>query len=332
MIVFILSLIVLGESSIQAAICYPSTSVTDHSNGSVSRSIQDCIDDLVRDYGGGTVQLATGTYYTQGSIILDSDITIKGNGTSSSIIRYNGTGSDDILTNDDYSVTNVTIRDLAVQGSGHGSGGNQICIYIGDDEGGTNEVIYLRYVKATECPQYGIHIKGADGVLVMYPSLSYNGSSSSLDHNLYFRRVANAKVELGSSNYAAGNGLNFTDCEDVQVRNFTTRYNGQNGVRIAGGSNRIELYALTSAYNTESGVEFRTETSNPQNGCVRSSTLSNNSTWGIYMRTLNGYEFTSNTYSGNASGTVGNYSSWSTAASGVCSSIPSDSSAYPFTR
>lgn len=313
---------------VEAATCTADASVTNHSDASSKNSIQYCIDD-VDSRGGGTVYLGSGTYYTSGSIVLQSSISLEGNGISNTTIRYNGSGAHDILTNDGYVVSDVTIRDLTVRGSGKGSGDNQACIYITDENSaGTNKVIYLRYVKAHQCPQYGVHIKGADGVLVKYSDFENNGSAAAYDHNIYFRRVQNSKIELGTSNYAAGNGLNFTECKDIVVRNFTTNYNGQNGVRFA-ASEYVKVYSSTSSSNGDNGIEFRTEGSDSKKGCVSSSTIKNNTKYGIYMRTIKGYENTTNTFSGNKSGNELNYSSWSTSAAGVCSSIPTSSS-YPF--
>src|SRR3989338_3272044 len=64
-------------------------SITDHSNGSVPNIIQWCINSLAF---GGTVNLEAGTYSTLGTIVLASNITIRGEGADLTTIQYNGGG------------------------------------------------------------------------------------------------------------------------------------------------------------------------------------------------------------------------------------------------
>jgi polygalacturonase len=318
---------ILISSTAWSLNCTANRAVANHSQN-VSGSIQNCINS-VHNSGGGTVNLTSGTYRTAGSIILKSNVVLKGAGITSTKIEYNGNGAHDILTNNGYAVHDVTIRDLKIWGSGQWSGDNQACILITDSHGGTNQEIYLRYVKAEYCPQYGVHIKGADGVHLMYPQLRRNGSDWRYDHNLYFRRVENAKIELGYSNGSAGNGLNFTECENIVVRNFDTKYNGQNGIRFA-ASEYVKVYRGDASDNNENGIEFRTEGSDSRHVCVKETDIKYNDHYGIFMRTAKRYQFSNNSLYSNASGAIYNHQGWSNASNSSCASIPTNPNVYPF--
>lgn len=96
--------------------CNADVTVTNHASASTTGSIAYCISSLVAQ-GGGTVNLARGTYYTQGAIALQDGVNIVGVGRSGSVIAYNGTGAHDILTTSGRTVDNVTLRYFTVRGT-----------------------------------------------------------------------------------------------------------------------------------------------------------------------------------------------------------------------
>lgn len=327
--------------------------------------INQCIDNA-SNVGGGEILFASGTFNIDETIVLKSNVTLRGQGKTSTIIQYSGSStSDDIISNKGDVVTDVTVRDLTVRGSGQYTGDNQIGIVIKDDNGGENYQITIREVEVEKCGQYGIHIKGTDGLHITYSTIRYNGSDHELDHNIYLRRIKNAKLELSTSNYAAGNGLNVAESENVVVRNFKAKYNGQNGIRFS-NSDYVEINSVNASHNgydskgdTDpcdeagnrinddlcNGIELRTEDDGNaatydgvDYACVMHSTSNNNYSFWLYIHSSTHYELDSNNPRsgnggvGNANCSNGNekcVTAVSTSAKNVCSSIP-NSVNWPF--
>ena len=325
-----------------ASSCTADASLSDQSNASEKNSIQWCLDTYFSK-AGGTVSLTSGTYKTSSAIVITSETKIIGSGKDKTTIKMSGSG--DIISNKGNAVSNIRISDVTIKGSGSGTSYGQACIIITDSEGGENSHILIRDSIIQDCGQYGIHIKGADGVHITYVTLSNNGTSVLYDHNIYLRRVSNAKVELSTSKKAAGNGLNVADSDNIVVRNFTAKYNGQNGVRFS-NSDYVKAYIVTATNNGYlssddstpceagdklcNGIELRTEDGKVNTACIKDSTMTNNYTYGVYISSADDYTLTGNTYSGNGSGDKSVSSSSTKASSDVCGDIPEDSSAWPF--
>lgn len=321
---------------------------------SVANSIQSCIDSLS---AGGTVSLSAGTYYTAKTIVIKSNIVIDGAGAESTIIQYNGTAIDHVISNQGNAVSDVTIRDVTIRGSNkeRTEDEHQQCILITDGNGGKNMRITIRDSIIEECAQGGIHVKGADGVHITYNTLRYNGTDHAHDHNIYLRRVNNAKVELSTSNHSSGNGVNVACSSNVVVRNMTTKYNGQNGIRFA-ASEYVKAYSSEASYNGYNengsadtdpcnglddqlcnGIELRYEgddcsMSNVNYACVKDSTANNNYQYWLYIRSATNYELINNTHTGNGAGDEKYVSDSSTSATGVCEQIPQDPTVWPFEK
>lgn len=312
--------------------------------------IQRCIDSF-RGSEGGTVRLRAKTYTTTTPINMRSNIILRGAGKNSTIIT-SGTGRDHHLIKSDGNIRRVTIRDLTLRGkrtsthrSATASSGTQACIIFKDDSG-RNSRIRISNLKVQNCNKYGIHIKGTNGVLVRDTDFYNNGKSYSKDHNLYFRRVNNVKVEHGFSTHASGNGLQFTHCEDVIVRHFRVERNKQNGIRVAGKSRRVKINEVEAISNgrgrfgeDESGIEFIGEDSggttyNPTDVCVRNSDIIDHyddraNAQGIFMYTAVRYQFYGNYFSRNSEN-IYNKRGTSSSSSSACGRVPRDDSVFPF--
>lgn len=309
--------------------CTASASAVNHADATESGTIAQCITTLVAK-GGGTVTLARGTYNTQGTIALQDNISIIGAGRAGTIVAYNGTGAHDIFSTAGRTVDNVTLRYMTVRGT---NATGQTGIQLNDaGNTATSDRVTIRNVIVEDCGQYGIYIKGANGVLLTDLNIRNNGTSATTEHNVYLRRVNNVKLENSTVSGSSASGLHIVDGEDVVIRTLTADANGYNGVRL-NASQYVRLVSSTLTSNGENGYDGRNDsTQSPTTSdflCVKTSTITDNGNYGLQMRSVANYETASNTFSGNATAAENYYNS--TAATGVCNAIPRDSSVFPFT-
>ena len=309
--------------------CNADVTVTNHASASTTGSIAYCISSLVAQ-GGGTVNLARGTYYTQGAIALQDGVNIVGVGRAGSVIAYNGTGAHDILTTSGRTVDNVTLRYFTVRGTNtSGQTGIQL-----NDSGNTNtsDRITIRNVLVEDCGQYGLYVKGGNGLLITDVIARNNGLSTTSEYNIYLRRVNNVKIENSTVSGSSATGLQITDGEDIVIRNLTADANGYNGVRLS-ASQYARIVGSHMTSNGENGYDARNDsTQTPTTSdyvCVKTSTITDNGHYGLQTRSVAHYETASNTFSGNVTADENYY--LSTAATGVCNAIPRDTSVFPFT-
>lgn len=318
------------SSEALAADCNADVTVTNHASASTTGSIAYCIGQAQAS-GGGTVYLARGTYYTQGAIALQDGVNIIGAGRGASIIEYNGTGAHDILTTSGRTVDNVTLRYFTVRGLNNTSG--QAGIQL-NDSGNTNtsDRITMRNLIVENCGQYGIYVKGGNGLLITDVIARNNGLSATSEYNIYLRRVNNVKIENSTVTGASASGLHIVDGEDIVIRNLNASNNGYNGVRV-NASQYVRVVGSTFDNNGENGYDGRNDsTQTPTTSdflCVKTTTMSNSGNFGLSMRSVANYETATNTFTTNTTADENYY--LSTAAAGVCNAIPRDTSVFPFT-
>lgn len=251
--------------SVQAT-CVCNVSPSGDTSGATDRAaIQACINGF--GSSGGQVELGAASssnpFYIDSPITLRSNITIQGQGSSATILKWTEDVTDDwsylfgyVNTAATDAISNVTIQDLKINGQNKWI----IGVYFdgGGDAGGAERLTYItvRDAEIVNCGEYGIHLKQSDGIFIRDVSLSsngqYSGDSNGVDHNhnIYLRDITTAFIENVTTTAASANGINIsnaytfvendsgTTADDefnsgnVVVNNVTANENGQHGIRI----------------------------------------------------------------------------------------------------
>lgn len=301
-------------------------------------NIQNCINGF--GSSGGTVNLSSGTFEVNGQIDLKSNITIQGQGSGSTIIKWTkDVSSTNYVFGRSYSsssgrVHDVTIKNLKINGQNKDVMG----VYL--DGTGTYRFyrITVRDAIINNCGQYGIHMKQTDGIFIRDVDLDGNGKytgdsgRSTRNHGIYFRDTTDVFIEYVTSNNSAANGINVSNSEDILISETYANSNGQHGMRSE-ANNGFRIRNSHTNNNAENGIEIHPEGSTYNDDiCVESTTSQSNLNYGLYLTFTNDYELSSNTISGNTAGDTVKVAISTASASGICSSVPSSTSAWPFTR
>lgn len=161
---------------------------------------------------GGTVYFPSGTYRCASSLdISHSNITLQGNGWTSIIFHGNGVNNDVIRIAS--SKTNVTIRDLAVDGNK----ANQTTFSVGIKTQGSNDGLKIINVYVHDTFNSGILIEDSQNILIEKCYLKDIGKTGS-DTNFY------------------GVGIDFQQSKNWTVRNCTIEGTLSNGIHSKGTS------------------------------------------------------------------------------------------------
>lgn len=325
-----LSLALHSSAALAAGTCNASSAALNHADPTEIGSISNCIETL-RQSGGGTVQLSAGTYETQGTIALYDGISVVGSGRSTTIVTYNGSGAHDIFSTAGRTVDDLTLRDMIIRGTNREG---QTGVQLNDaSEVDTSDTITLRNLIVEDCGQYGVYIRGGDGVYIAYSIIRNNGLSATSGHDIYLRRVDNVKIEYVTVSGAAATGLHIVDGQDYVIRHTVADANGLHGIRI-NASEFVRIVNGTVLSNGSHGVYVRDDASQQPSFsdtvCIKNSTIESNGDYGVKVRYVPHYEVSGLSFAANGTGDESYYQSSLTA--GVCNAIPRDSSVFPFTR
>jgi parallel beta-helix repeat protein len=231
--------------------------------------------------GGGTVNLAAGTYLTTATLYLKSNVTLNGSGLGSTIIQIKDTFN--VIEDASEGLTNVTIQNLTVHGF-HSTKCYGILIQAGTTYH-TN--IRLNRVEVAQAGM-GVHFKRVNSLTVSACNLHHNGSPDQIGyyHNLYIRSCNDVYVSdcrLDSSTSA--NGLNVSYCSNVNVSNCTANGNYFRGMRAA-DSDGFAVDHCTLDSNGDTGLLANTEVVPTKNILWYRCTARNNGNGGF--KTLTG--------------------------------------------
>ncbi|MDT3401188.1 parallel beta-helix repeat protein [Mucilaginibacter terrae] len=190
-------------------------------------NIQHAIDQVSAS-GGGTVNLASGTYNITSPLKIKSNVTLNGSGNATTTI--NG-GNFNVIQQNNEGLTNVTIQNLKVTGvqsiSCYGILIESLNIFH------TN--VAINNVQVTSVGM-GVHLKRVNGVTITNCNFHDNAGPGKemYFHNLYIRSCQNVNVSSTQVNHSTtGNGMNFSYCTSVTVSNCTANDNYFRGIRAA---------------------------------------------------------------------------------------------------
>lgn len=209
-----------------------------------------CVSDMAKQ-GGGTVILAAKTYTLTNSLILQNNVNITGQG-SSTVIAWDGTvkGTVDAPLLYSTTVDNVSLKSIkllcAINQDPASSDlrNNHIGLYLnclGDPAAGEAAEcnnIKLDAMEVAYC-SHGIHIKGASGVTATDLDLHHNGNTEvDFFHNIYFRRVGKLVVKQttptsgGYSFSPRGHGIRGSQLTDVYLEGLSVHDNADHGIHV----------------------------------------------------------------------------------------------------
>ena len=239
------------------AIAFPDPALPDHAQTGTPGTIGYWLDQFSAT--GGTVFLRPGTYDVAGSLVVHSNVTIRGSGPNSVIQATNPSGGH-IIRNPPGSssatgvpVSHVSLEDFAVQGT---PGLDSNCIVIKGNSSTHNEDIYMRGLHVEGCEKHGIHVKYTTRLIMSDLFLRENGDSN-LEHNLYVFDVTNALISGVVSTASGGHGFNANIVNGLSITNFVSRVNDYRGFRIA-AAERVTLDGVSAINNGSGGIVLTT--------------------------------------------------------------------------
>ncbi|WP_159023904.1 right-handed parallel beta-helix repeat-containing protein [Formosa sp. L2A11] len=238
-------------------------------------SIQTAIDNVAAS-GGGIVTLAKGTHVITTPVRMKSNITLQGEGNWESLLQT--TVNMNMIIADDEGLVNLTIQNLAIQGTNAINGGG---IQI-TSQGVDHENITIINVHCFETG-WGVHIKGAKNLLVQDCLFERNGTAGKegYAHNMYLRRVYGAEVRDSQFlNSTSANGINISYSEDIKVYNCEMSGNYFRGIRAANTDGYL-VYDCIVKDNGDVGILANSEGVPTTNIDIKRNCVSNNVKAGI---------------------------------------------------
>ena len=184
--------------------------------------------DQVAAAGGGTVNLASGTYHTTATLKIKSNVTLNGQGNPTTTITG---GNFNIIEEAAEGQSNMTIQNLKITGVKSTS-----CYGILIEAlttGHTN--VTITNVQVTSVGM-GVHLKRVDGITISNCNFHDNAGPGmeKYFHNLYIRASQNVNVSATNvSNSTTGNGINVSYCTNVTITGCTASNNYFRGIRAA---------------------------------------------------------------------------------------------------
>jgi len=184
--------------------------------------------DSVAAAGGGTVNLASGTFTITSSIRLKANVILNGAGDPNTTIT--STTPMTIITTDQEGLANLTIQNLKIIGIANDSA--SIGIWIASLNAYFKNV-KISNVQVTNCGGIGVHIKRTDTASVLNCNLNNNGCTV-FYHNIYVRESLYVTISgnklTGSPN---GTGLHVAGvCSHLTITANTVTNNGIAGMNI----------------------------------------------------------------------------------------------------
>ncbi|MDF7799279.1 DNRLRE domain-containing protein [Pontiellaceae bacterium B1224] len=211
-------------------------------------SIQTALN-TIHAQGGGHVILAEGNHAVSESLVMYSDITLKGQGIGISKILLDAESNEPVMiaTSEGSVNSDITIKNLTIDGQQPADeqtlpgdtdrntvrGDTYGILFTDQLSGNTFERLRIEEVEITRCAM-GIHVKGVNDLRIQNSDIHGNGCLIGYDHNIYFRRAENTLLKnLNISDCTAGNGFNLsTDCYNVILDNLDASDNHFRGIRF----------------------------------------------------------------------------------------------------
>lgn len=194
--------------------------------------------------GGGIIYLQPGVYQLGSALVMPDQTTLAGTA-EGVILQATGEEFADHLIKNNHSdhplsdgVHDITLKHLTFIGQ---RAVRLNCVQFVGSEAQRSSDIALYDITTRDCGRHGIHIKGANH-LILKNIVSYdNGFDVDHDHNVYLLRVTDATVQHVITYRAAGNGFSSTRLVQATLSDIVSTKNGRRGIRFGAGRN-ILLY------------------------------------------------------------------------------------------
>lgn len=236
---------------------------------SPGESLQEALDGAAGT--GKWVIAKAGLHTLPATLRVPSGLTLAGEGILTKLYLDPGAGMRDAMVNAEDDLSNVTIRDLVVEGSvrpeppndpnsvrSYRNPGNRGGIIFRAQREGQMKNIELINVTVQNCTYNGVFISGATGVRITRCDLNENGSSvvpgPKLQHNLLITHCADVTVQdsrLDTSPY--GSGISLDQCSNAKIAGNEIARNAYYGVLVAESKN-VQVTGNFIEGNDRSGV------------------------------------------------------------------------------
>ena len=243
-------------------------------------SIQSAINSVAAS-GGGTVTLLAGTHNISTSVKIKSNVTLQGEGKWLSLLKTSVNMK--MIVADAYGLVNLTIQNLAIEGTNASNGGGIEIISFNTDHNNVKVLNVHCYNTG-----WGVHIKGAKNVLVQGCLFENNDTEGQegYAHNMYLRRVYGAIVRDSQFlNSTSANGINISYSERIKIYNCEMTGNYFRGVRAA-NTDGFLVHDCIVTNNGTAGIIANSEGVPTTNVDFRRNCISGNGEQGI--RGVNG--------------------------------------------
>lgn len=274
--------------------------------GAATATIQSAIDQ-VSAAGGGTVNLAAGSYSLTTTLNMKNNVKLNGAGrpaTSITIGNFTGIGASS------EGLYNLTVQNLKLVGTGEqGSTNCHGIIFSSGNTYFTN--VTISNVEIAQCGGMGAHFKRVNGINILNANIHNSGGFAYM-HNLYLYSCNSAYInEVQSTDSFAGMGLHINgNNNNINVYSSTFSSNAGFGIYVQtiDGTFRFSDINVTlqgntcngngnSSGNHSDGIKFT-----GTNGRIDSNTCNNNLAAGIRTGPNGSGYMNNNTATGNPAG------------------------------
>ncbi len=264
----------------------------------------------------GWVFLTAGIHKISDKLEIPSGINISGEGQQTVIFLEPDAGRDAIV-NAVSDMSNVTIRDLVIEGaispdtgtdpnsrrSFRSSANRGGIMFLGQFEGEMENIV-LQNITVRNCTYNGVFISGAENVKILNCDFSENGSDvvpgPKLQHNLLLSHCVNFEVNdcrLVTSPFGCGVAL--TACKTGKIRNCEIARNAHYGCLLTESSG-ISVVGCLIENNDKSGVMAEFLSRGSENIELSGNLIHYNNGYGIESYSSENIKTEGNTLNGNS--------------------------------
>jgi hypothetical protein len=260
------------------------------------KSLQDALDAAAQKQG--TVIAKSGVHNLPGTLKIPSGVTLAGEGLETILFLDRASGVRDALVNASPDLSNVTIRDLVIEGgiqtethsdpnttrsfrSTVNRGG---IMFLGLQAGQMKNITFAN-LTVRNCTYNGVFISGAENVNIINCDFNENGSSvvpgPKLQHNLLITHSSDILIRdsrLDTSPFGSGVALGY--CMRALIANCEIARNAWYGVLIS-ESNDVKVEGCLIEGNDRSGVMAEFLFKGSENVVVCKNTIHYNNGFGV---------------------------------------------------